>query len=227
MKRSEVNAYIKYAKDLFEKNHIFLPEFGYWSMEEWKEHKDEIGAIKDLMLGWDMTDHGLGKFDEIGLVLFTIRNGLLDRSDIGVPYAEKLLVFQEGQRAPFHYHKNKVEDIINRGVGVMAIRLYNTVDGKIADTPVEVWQDGIRHVYQAGEEILIYPGNSITLEAYVAHSMGPKAGTGDLICGEVSKINDDKTDNYHVEITPCQYMEIEEDEPILHPLCNEYDRVLK
>ena len=49
---------------------------------------------------------------------------------------------------------------------------------------------------------------------------------GDLICGEVSKVNDDNIDNYHIEFQPQQYPEIEEDEPIFRPLCNEYDRVL-
>ena len=137
MKRSLVNESIKFAKELLEKNNFKLPDFGYWSLDQWKEHKDEIDVIKQLMLGWDMTDHGLGRFDEIGCVLFTIRNGLLDNPDVGVPYAEKLLIFKEGQRLPIHYHGFKTEDIINRGGGVMFIKLYNTVDGKAVDTPVD------------------------------------------------------------------------------------------
>ena len=104
MKRSLVNESIRYAKELLEKNNFKLPEFGYWSLEEWKKHKDEIDVIEKLMLGWDMTDHGLGRFDEIGCVLFTIRNGLLDDPEVGVPYAEKLLIFKDGQRLPIHYH---------------------------------------------------------------------------------------------------------------------------
>ena len=145
---------------------------------------------------------------------------------MGVPYAEKLLIFQDGQRLPIHYHGFKTEDIINRGGGVMFIKLYNTVGGKAVDTPIEIYQDGIKHTYQPGEEVLIYPGNSISITPGIAHTFGPKPGTGDLICGEVSKINDDNVDNYHIELQPQQYANIEEDEPILHPLCNEYDRVL-
>ena len=227
MKRSLVNESIRYAKELLEKNNFKLPDFGYWSLEEWKQHRDEIDVIEKLMLGWDMTDHGLGRFDEIGCVLFTIRNGLLNDPNVGVPYAEKLLIFKDGQRLPIHYHGFKTEDIINRGGGVMFIKLYNTVDGKAVDTPVEIYQDGIKHVYQPGEEVLIGPGNSISITPGIAHTFGPKPGSGDLICGEVSKINDDTIDNYHIELEPKQYADIEEDEPVLHPLCNEYGRLVK
>lgn len=226
MKRSLVNESIRFAKKLLENQNFRLPDFAYWSLEEWMRHKDEIGVIKQLMLGWDMTDHGLGRFDEIGCTLFTIRNGLLDNPDVGVPYAEKLLIFRDGQRLPVHYHGFKTEDIINRGGGVMFIRLFQTVGGKAVDTPVEVYQDGILHTYRAGEKVMIYPGNSISITPGIAHTFGPEPGTGDLICGEVSKINDDNTDNYHIELEPQQYARIEEDEPILHPLCNEYERVL-
>ena len=40
----------------------------------------EIGGIVDARLGWDITDYGLGKFDELGLFLFTVRNG--DHADL-------------------------------------------------------------------------------------------------------------------------------------------------
>ena len=226
MKRSLVNHSIQYAKDLLKKNNISLPDFGYWTMDDWKAHKDELDFIKELMLGWDLTDHGLNRFSEIGCTLFTIRNGMLYKPEVGVPYAEKLLIFQDGQRLPIHYHGFKTEDIINRAGGPMFLKLYNTVDGKAVDTPVTVRQDGILHTYQPGEIVMIQPGNSITITPGVAHTFGSLPGTGDLICGEVSKINDDNTDNYLIELQPQQYAHIEEDEPILHPLCNEYGRLL-
>ena len=226
MKRSLVNSSIRYAKELLEKNNIHLPEFGYWTLAEWKAHEKELDWIKQLMLGWDLTDHGLNRFSEIGCTLFTIRNGMIYKPEVGVPYCEKLLIFQDGQRLPIHYHAYKTEDIINRAGAPYFIKLYNTVDGKAVDTPVEVYQDGILHTYQPGEEVMIYPGNSISITPGIAHPFGSKPGSGDVICGEVSKINDDTTDNYHIEIPPQQYADIEEDEPILHPLCNEYARVL-
>ena len=106
-------------------------------------------CIRDrLMLVWDLTDNGLNRFDEIGCVLFTIRNGMLYKPEVGVPYAEKLLIFRDGQRLPTHYHAFKTEDIINRAGAPMFIKLWNTVDGKAVNTPVEVRQDGFKHVYQ-------------------------------------------------------------------------------
>ena len=119
MKRSLANSAIRYAEELLNQYNFKLPEFGYWNLNEWRAHKNEIDVIKKLMLGWDLTDHGLGRFDEIGCTLFTIRNGLLDQPDVGVPYAEKLLIFKDGQRLPIHYHGFKTEDIINRGGGVV------------------------------------------------------------------------------------------------------------
>ena len=47
---------------------------------------------------------------------------------------------------------------------------------------------------------------------------------GKLIAGEVSSVNDDKTDNYFAEPV-SRFADIEEDEAPLHPLCNEYDKL--
>ena len=223
MKRSEVNAALTWAKELLKKNNIRLQDNAYWSMDEWKANKDQIGVIKELMLGWDISDFGTGKFDEIGAVLYTVRNGKMDDESIGVPYCEKYLLFKEGQRLPKHYHVYKTEDIINRASGVMALYLWNTdEEGNQLDTDVTVPMDGIDRTFKAGEEILVYPGNSVTLKPHVAHIFGPKAGCGELVAGEVSKVNDDNTDNYFLEQT-YRFSKIEEDEAILHPLCNEYD----
>ena len=35
----------------------------------------EFDEIRDNQLGWDITDFGQGRFEELGLVVFTIRNG--------------------------------------------------------------------------------------------------------------------------------------------------------
>lgn len=226
MKRSLVNASIQYAKQLLEKQNIRLPDFGYWTLEDWKKQKGDLKVIKQLMLGWDLTDHGLGRFQEIGCTLFTIRNGMLHQPEVGVPYCEKLLIFQDGQRLPTHYHGFKTEDIINRAGGPMFIRLYNTVDGKAVDTPVKVYQDGIQHTHMPGEMVIIQPGNSISITPGIAHTFGSEPGSGDIVCGEVSKVNDDTVDNFHIELQPQQYAKIDEDEPIVHPLCNEYARLL-
>lgn len=227
MKRSQVNRELKWAKALLEKNNIKLPPFGYWTMEEWKSGKRDLSTIKEVMLGWDITDYGKDKFNELGAVLFTLRNGSLIDSRIGTPYAEKLIVLKDGQRLPIHYHASKTEDIINRAGGVLAIKLYNSKENGEVDyeSEVVVDMDGVTYTFGAGEEIDIYPGNSITLRPYLYHLFWAKQGCGDLICGEVSSINDDNTDNYNAEDV-SRFSTVEEDEPILHPLCNEYRTVL-
>lgn len=225
MKRSEVNAAIRWTEGFLAENNIRLPEFAYWSVDDWKRNADKIGTIRKVMLGWDITDFGQGDFGRLGAVLYTVRNGLMDDPSVGVPYCEKYIVMKEGQRLPNHYHVYKTEDIINRAGGDLQVFLWNeSKDGKQLDTDVRVFMDGIEHVFKAGEEIIVRKGSSISLAPYVSHIFGPKPGTGDLIVGEVSKVNDDNTDNYFLEPV-ARFSGIEEDEPILHPLCNEYDRI--
>jgi D-lyxose ketol-isomerase len=227
MKRSQINQELKWAKDLLDKNNIKLPPFGYWTLEEWKSDKKDLSALKEVMLGWDITDYGKDKFNQLGAVLFTLRNGSLKDNRIGTPYAEKLIVLKDGQRLPIHYHASKTEDIINKAGGVLAIKLYNSLENGEVDykSEVSVDLDGVTYVFEAGEEVNILAGNSITLRPYMYHMFWAKEGCGDLICGEVSSINDDNTDNYNAEDV-SRFSKVEEDEAILHPLCNEYAAVL-
>lgn len=223
MKRSEVNANLRWAVELLDRYQFKLPRFGYWSMAEWKENREKIDTLRTVMQGWDITDFGSGKFDEIGAVLYTVRNGKLGQPDVGSPYAEKYLLFKEGQRLPIHYHASKTEDIINRGGGVMSIRLYNRLpDGGVDyESDVTFSSDGLFYTVKAGEEFDITTGNSIRLTPFVYHTFGAKVGCGPLIVGEVSAVNDDNTDNYFAE-SVSRFADIEEDEPVLYPLCNEY-----
>lgn len=226
MKRSEINRSIVWAKDLLKANNVRLPGMAYWNMDEWKANADKLDTVRKVMLGWDITDFGTNDFSSVGAVLYTVRNGDMKDPSIGVPYCEKYILMKEGQRLPKHYHVFKTEDIINRAGGVLQVFLWNAdkTDGHQLDTDVEVYMDGVRHVVKAGEPIEVHPGDSISLAPYVAHIFGPKPGCGDLIVGEVSKVNDDNTDNYFLEST-SRFADIEEDEAMLHPLCNEYDKI--
>lgn len=228
MLRSEINKEIKWSIDLLEKNNIKLPRFAYWSPEDWRKNKDACKTVIEVMSGWDITDYGTGRYDEIGCVLFTVRNGNLYKPGVGCPYCEKYLLFKEGQRLPVHYHALKTEDIINRaGGGDMEVVLYNMGDDGKPDlkTDVTYYSDGIKETAKAGEPFLITTGNSITLTPHVFHTFGVKAGSGDLICGEVSTINDDEKDNFWAEPT-ARFADITEDEEILFPLCNELEKIL-
>ncbi len=225
MKRSEVNAWIRWSNDLLEKSNIRLPELAYWSVEDWKARAEEIGGIKKTMLGWDISDYGRGEFETLGAVLFTLRNGLMDDPNVGVPYCEKYILMKDGQRLPKHYHVYKTEDIINRAGGTLFLKLFSVdpATGKETHEKVTVFMDGVARTFESGETISVSKGASVTLPPYVAHIFGPLAGSGDLVVGEVSKINDDMTDNYFLEEI-ARFADIEEDEAPLNPLCNEYEK---
>ena len=92
MKRSEINKALKDLENMLREYRYFLPKFADFTPEEWKSKGHEFDEIRDNMLGWDITDYGLGKFDEVGFSLFTIRNGNLKMQDkYKKPYAEKFL----------------------------------------------------------------------------------------------------------------------------------------
>lgn len=228
MKRSEINAAIIRAKKRFDEYKISLPCFAYWSAEEWNKNRDITTLIRERMLGWDVSDFGSGDFKTMGAVLFTVRNGDKNDTENKAPYAEKYILLDDEvpQALPFHYHIQKAEDIINRGGGVLVVEMYNKAeDGKEdRENDVTVYQDGIKHTYKPGEPIYITPGNSITIEPYMYHRFYAEKGKGFLICGEVSKVNDDNCDNIYL-YPQERFSQIEEDEAIVHPLVNEYDNI--
>jgi hypothetical protein len=129
MKRSEINRSIKKAKYFFKKINFLLPPWAFWKPEQWKGKYNECSEIMDNKLGWDLTDFGLEKFMEKGLLLFTSRDGNPKIND--KTYAEKIMLAEEDQVTPMHYHKNKMEDIINRGGADLVIQLYNSTGDEL------------------------------------------------------------------------------------------------
>ncbi|MGF6991384.1 D-lyxose ketol-isomerase [Lachnospiraceae bacterium PM6-15] len=77
-----------------------MPPFCHWTPEEWEEKGAEYDEIRDNMLGWDITDYGLGDFDKVGFALITLRNGNQTNPKYKKTYAEKLLMLKEGQHSP-------------------------------------------------------------------------------------------------------------------------------
>ena len=225
MKRSEINAAIDTARAELKKQNITLPCFGYFTPEEWKVKKDLCENVFSVMLGWDVTDFDTDDFAHQGCVLFTVRNGSVDGS--GVPYAEKYLIFNDvpSQAIPLHFHFKKTEDIINRAGGIMCIEVYNSTPEGDLDRASDVvfYTDGIKNVVPAGTVVEITTGNSITLTPGLYHRIFVKEGTGMLIAGEVSSINDDKTDNRFYAPT-ARFCGVEEDEAPRYILANEYEK---
>ena len=224
MKRSEINAIIRDTEAFLAAQNFHLPPFGRWSAEDWTGRGNEIAEIVDHRLGWDITDFGRGDFRGLGLVLFTIRNGALEnlKTGTGKVYCEKILVIERDQICPDHHHWAKVEDIINRGGGTLAVQLHNAdEDGSFADTDVTVSIDGVRRTVAAGETIRLEPGESITLLPYCYHRFWGDGGR--VLLGEVSTVNDDEADNrFHEPMG--RFPEIEEDEPPYRLLVGDYPR---
>lgn len=222
MKRSELNHLMREAVDFTRSMQFHLPPFAYWKAEDWKKKGREFDEIRDNMLGWDITDFGGGDFHRLGLLLFTLRNGNFTMKQYAKPYAEKILIVEEEQVTPFHFHSSKMEDIINRGGGVLLAQLYNsTPDGEFDDTPVRVMSDGRAYTVKAGEIVAIRPGESVTFYQGLYHKFWAEKGKGKILVGEVSKVNDDRVDNrFHDKVG--RFPEIEEDESPLYLLSNEY-----
>ncbi len=220
MKRSEINQLIADAKDFFEQKNLILPPWAYWSPNYWRGKAEQCAEINENMLGWDLTDFGSGDFKKRGLLLFTIRNGNIKKDK--KPYAEKIMIVEENQETPMHYHWHKMEDIINRGGGNLVLELYNsTPDNKLAETDVMVKTDGMIRKIAAGGKVILNPGESITLERGVYHRFYGEAGKGKVLVGEVSAVNDDNTDNCFLEEIG-RFPEITEDEQPIHLLVSDY-----
>lgn len=220
MKRSELNRIMKSALALAAEYRFALPPFVTWSMEEWRGKSHEYDEIKDNMLGWDITDFGSGDFHKVGLLMITLRNGNFNNPKYQKTYAEKLLISEVGQVTPYHFHWKKMEDIINRGGGVLVLKCYNSgAQREMLNTPVTVYKDGRAYEVAAGERIEVNVGESITLIPGQYHTFWAEKAT--CLIGEVSKTNDDNVDNHFYEPVG-RFPEIEEDEPILSPLFSEY-----
>lgn len=224
MRRAEINDIIKQAQSFIEGFGYVLPPFAHWTPEDWDANLAEAGAIVDAALGWDITDYGLGRFEETGLFLFTVRNG--NEADLragsGMLYAEKIMISRRDQLSPMHYHRVKAEDIINRGGGTLVVELYHREaegDGLDRERPVTVFCDGMARTVQAGGRIALAPGESVTLLPTVYHAFWGERE--DVLIGEVSTVNDDRTDNYFLDKLG-RFPDIEEDVPPYRLLVKDY-----
>lgn len=224
MKRSEVNAALKEMEQMIKDYRFSLPPFCHFTPDEWQEKGHDYDEIRENMLGWDITDYGLGNFDKTGFSLITIRNGNQHMKEkYKKTYAEKLLYIKEGQYAPMHFHWSKMEDIINRGGGNLLITVYNSTKDEDLDraNDVHIHKDGREIIVSAGTPVKLTPGESISIQPGLYHDFNVEAGTGAVLIGEVSQCNDDNTDNRFYE-KMGRFPTIEEDEAPYRLLCNEY-----
>lgn len=222
MKRSFINLKIKEAQKFLKGNNFYLPKFAYWEPSKWETLGEEFREITDNKLGWDITDFGSGDFENQGLLLFTLRNGNTSNNQCTKTYAEKIMVVEENQVTPLHYHWFKTEDIINRGGGNLVIKLFLSDNhDELSDEKFSIKVDGEEIKCNPGTEIILRPGESITLLPKIYHSFWAEAGAGKVLAGEVSETNDDEKDNNFYNGSP-RFSTIIEDVEKKYLLVNEY-----
>ncbi|RCH54360.1 D-lyxose/D-mannose family sugar isomerase [Mucilaginibacter hurinus] len=180
MKRSEINKAISTSKAFFEQNGWVLPPNPKW----------------------DITDFGLGDFDQIGLVLINLAEE--------VEYCEKLMYAAKGQTTPAHYHEKKKEDIICR-TGEMEIQFWaadpNSLDSREAIT---LKKNGKFITIQSGDKITLKSGERVTIVQGLWHEFYPTSDQ--CIIGEVSTANDDVNDNFFFNKKVGRFSDVVEDE---------------
>jgi D-lyxose ketol-isomerase len=156
---------------------------------------------------WDVTDFGLGKFTEIGLVLVN----LAEQPE----YCEKLMYSKRHQMLPMHTHGRKKEDIICRS-GRLSLELWKGHPERAHDGDVfskgeafSLGRNGETAEARSGEPFVIEAGERVTIVPGVYHAFW--AESDEAIIGEVSTANDDAHDNFFVDARIGRFPEIEED----------------
>jgi D-lyxose ketol-isomerase len=189
MKRSEIQAAVRRAEKAFA----------------------EAGWALPPQPKWDVTDLGLGRFRQMGLVLVN----LADEPE----YCEKLMFSMQDQVTPMHTHRIKKEDIICRR-GSLAVEVWGcppSEDGRGA--PAVIKRNGEDFTAHSGHPFTIAAGERVTLVPGIYHSFWGDGG--DCVAGEVSTANDDATDNIFVDPDIGRFPGIEEDEPAILKLISE------
>ena len=195
-----------------------LPPFCGFTPEEWAEKGHDYDEIRDNMLGWDITDYGMGDFDKMGFSLITLRNGNLKLDQYTKTYAEKLLYIKEQGGAVLPHALPLVQDGGHHQPG----RRERAHPG-ISLYPRRGFGPGAGGPCPCGR-----PGDGgpcwdpgAADPPYLYHDFTVEPGSGPVLLGEVSQCNDDNTDNRFYEQLG-RFPTIEEDEPPYRLLCSEY-----
>ena len=197
VKRSFIDGRIDRMLKLCDRHGVALPPFAQWREADFRANPEPAKLIAVRGMGWNVVEFKPGLFAREGLSLFTLRMG--DWRELGAGrgrlYAEKAIVAEDGQRAPHHYHVVKTEDIVNRGGARFVVELFKV------DTQGAPLKDRFRALKDVtvldltpGDRVSLEPGESLTLEPFIAHAFWAEGGAA--VAGEVSLANDDSADNY-------------------------------
>ena len=88
------------------------------------------------------------------------------------------------------------------------------------NSKIDVLVDGEIVSIAPREPLILKRGQSVTVERNIYHRFYSVEGSGMVMAGEVSQVNDDNKDNYFLEGVG-RFTSIEEDEKAIHPLWNE------
>ncbi len=224
MRRSEIDAAVRSFRDLAAAKGFCLPPWAHYTPGQWAAVGPEADEIRRCGLGWDVTDFGAGTFAKLGLTLLTLRNGPPAAPEAGAKdYCEKLMLVGAAQVTPCHFHFAKMEDIINRAGGRLVIELHNATEDETLDEAgeVAVQVDGMTRSLAPGGQLVLTPGESVTLPPKLYHAFWGAEGDEPVLVGEVSRVNDDAHDNRFLDPLP-RFPEIDEDLPAEFVLCTEY-----
>jgi D-lyxose ketol-isomerase len=209
-----------------EKHAVRLPPFALWSEAQYRDDLAAARRIAERGLGWSVVEFKPGAFATEGLCVFTLRMGDWRQLQTGRGrlYAEKALFAEEGQRTPHHYHIVKTEDVINRGGARFVVELVK-VDrsGAPLKERFRVVKDVTTLELGPGDQVRLEPGESLTLDPFVAHAFWAEGGA--TLGGEVSLANDDATDNYFLPaLKPLA--PIQEDQPKRYVTTRDHARLI-
>jgi D-lyxose ketol-isomerase len=203
MKRSFMDSQIEAMLKLCDRHGVRLPPFSLWGEKDSRANAADASRIAAGGLGWNVVEFKPGAFATEGLTIFTLRMG--DWRELGTGrgrlYAEKAIMSADGQRAPHHYHVVKTEDVVNRGGARFVVELVKVDrNGQPVKERFRALKDVAMLDLGPGDRVRLEPGESLTLEPYVAHAFWAEGGTA--LAGEVSLANDDASDNYFVPALP-------------------------
>ena len=185
--RSTINHAIDQALAVIGHYGTHLPLWACWTPSQWTEVATDpaYDEIRDCMLGWDVTDFGSDDFENIGRVLFTLRNGKHGQELYPKPYAEKLLIDPENQRAPAHFHRSKREDIICLAGGNILVQLEPAgANEKRSGKSMIVQVDGVARELPPAGIVRLAPGSSLTIPPRTIHQFWAEEGTGWALDGK-------------------------------------------
>lgn len=197
MRRSFIDRRIEAMLELCDRHQFKLPPFALWGAAQYRAQPAAAKRIHKAGLGWNVVEFKPGAFEAEGLSVFTSRMGDWRglAAGAGRLYAEKAMMAQDGQRTPHHFHVVKTEDILNRGGARFVVELFKVdATGARLDERLQVLKDVEMLDLAPGARVSLEPGESLTLEPFVAHSFWAEGGA--VLAGEVSLANDDATDNY-------------------------------